>query len=43
MQMTVADIVDTLFPSGTPPEQMKAQYDPDRRFPGLYEKTVENA
>ena len=28
---------------GDLPEQMKAQYDPDRRFPGLYEKTVENA
>ena len=28
---------------GDLPERMKAQYDPDRRFPGLYEKTVENA
>lgn len=28
---------------GRLPEQMKDQYDPRRRFPGLYEKTVENA
>lgn len=28
---------------GDLPERIKAQYDPDRRFPGLYEKTVENA
>lgn len=28
---------------GDLPEQMKQKYDPDRRFPGLYEKTVNNA
>ena len=28
---------------GDLPERMKATYDPDRRFPGLFEKTVNNA
>ena len=28
---------------GDLPEQMKQKYDPDRRFPGLYDKTVNNA
>ena len=28
---------------GELPEQMKQKYDPDRRFPDLYDKTVNNA
>ena len=28
---------------GELPEQMKQKYDPDRRFPSLYDKTVNNA
>ena len=28
---------------GDLPEQMKQRYDPELRFPGLYEKTIDNA
>ena len=36
------DQFETLY-GGDLPEKLKAVYDPDRRFPGLYEKTVTGA
>jgi len=36
------EVFEALY-GGDLPERMKAKYDPDRRFPGLYEKTVNNA